>query len=52
MKHCRMRKSINDVIYIAVILILALNSLKIKQNAFCCFAVVEQFNAEMILKQY
>ena len=39
--------------YRAVILVLAINSLKVKQMVvFFCFAAVEWLRAEMILKQY
>ena len=38
-------------IYSAVILVLAINSLKMKQMVNCfCFAVVEQLRAELISK--
>ena len=40
-------------IYSAAILVLAINSLKMKQMVdFFCFAVVEQLRAELISKQY
>ena len=53
MKHCKMRISNNHVIYSAEIFVLAIRSLKMKQNVgLFCFAVVEQLTAELILKQY
>ena len=49
MKHCRIRISNNHVIYSAVILALAIHSLKMKQNVeLFCFPVVKQLNAELI----
>ena len=47
-----MRVFNNHVIYSAVIFVLAIHSLKMKQNVelFFCFAVVEQLSAELISK--
>ena len=46
-----MRITNNDVIYSVVILVLAIHSLKMKQNVeVFCFAVVEQLSAELISK--
>ena len=51
MKHYRMRISHCHVIYSAGILLLAIHSLKMKQNVdFFCFAVVGQLRAELISK--
>ena len=48
MKRCRMRISYNHVIYSAVILVLAILSLKMKQNVGrFCFAVVRQLSTEL-----
>ena len=53
MKHCKMRMFNNHVIYSAKIFVLAIRSLKMKQNVgLFCFTVVEQLTAEVILKQY
>ena len=51
MKHCRMRIPLNHVIYSAVILVVAIHLLKMKQNVgLSCFAVVKQLSAELISK--
>ena len=51
MKHYRTRISHCHVIYSAGILLLAIHSLKMKQNVdFFCFAVVGQLRAELISK--
>ena len=51
MKHCRMRISHCHVINSAGILLLAIHSIKMKQNVgIFCFAVLEQLRAELISK--